>query len=79
MTGLLDLNKNNVKYLWGFPGGTVVKKLPANAENLGDVGLILVLDDSLECEMATHSSILAWEMQWTEESGKLQYMGSQKS
>ena len=59
MTGLLDLNKNNVKYLWGFPGGTVVKKLPANAENLGDVGLILVLEDSLECEMATHSSILA--------------------
>ena len=36
-------------------------------------------EDTLEKEMATHSSILAWEMQWTEESGKLQYMGSQKS
>ena len=59
MIGLLDLNKNNVKYLWGFPGGTVVKNLPADAGNLGDVGLLLVLEGSLECEMATHSSILA--------------------
>ena len=29
--------------------------------------------------MATQSSILAWEIPWTEELGKLQYMGSQKS
>ena len=33
----------------------------------------------LEKEMATHSSILAWEIPWTEESGRLQSMGSQKS
>ena len=34
-------------------------------------------EDSLEKEMATHSNILAWEIQRTEESGRLQSMGSQ--
>ena len=36
-------------------------------------------EDPLEEEMATHSSILAWEIPWTEEPGGLQSMGSQKS
>ena len=35
--------------------------------------------DSLEKEMATHSSILAWEVPWTEEPGGLQSMGLQES
>ena len=35
--------------------------------------------DPLEEEMATHSSILAWEIPWTEEPGGLQSIGSQKS
>ena len=35
-------------------------------------------EDPLEVEMATHSSILAWEFPWTEEPGRLQSMGSQK-
>ena len=35
-------------------------------------------EDPLEKEMATHSSIRAWEIPWTEESGGLQSMGSQK-
>ena len=39
----------------------------------------LVQEDSLEKEMATHSSILAWKMPWTEESGGLQSMGSQRA
>ena len=34
--------------------------------------------DPLEKEMATHSSILAWEIPWTEEPGRLQSMGSQR-
>ena len=34
-------------------------------------------EDSLEEGMATHSSILAWEISWTEELGRLQSMGSQ--
>ena len=36
-------------------------------------------EDPLEKEMTTHSSILAWEIPWTEEPGGLQSMGSQKS
>ena len=36
-------------------------------------------EDSLEKEMATHSSILAWKIPWTEESGELQSMGPKES
>ena len=36
-------------------------------------------ENPLKKEMATHSSIVAWKMLWTEESGGLQSMGSQKS
>ena len=57
-------------------GGSVVKNPPAE---VGDVGLIPGLEDALEKEMATHSSILAWKNSWTEEPGWLQSMGSQKS
>ena len=49
---------------WGFPSGSAVKNPPANAV---DVGLILGSGRSPEKEMATHSSILAWEIPWTEE------------
>ena len=35
-------------------------------------------EDPLEKEMATHSSILAWRIPWTEEPGGLQLMGSQE-
>ena len=36
-------------------------------------------EDPLEKEMAAHSSILAWEIAWTEEPGRLQSMGLQKT
>ena len=39
----------------------------------------LGLEYPLEKEMATHSSILAWRIPWTEEPGRLQSMGSQES
>ena len=58
----------------GLPGGSVVKNSPAIA---GDIGSIPGEEDPLEKEMATHSSILAWEIPWTEEPGRLQSMGSQ--
>ena len=58
----------------GFPGGSVVKTLLANA---GDPGLILGGEDPLKKEMATHSSTLTWEIPRTKESGGLQSMGSQ--
>ena len=38
----------------------------------------LVGEDPLEKEMATHSSVLAWEIPWSEEPGGLQSMGSQR-
>ena len=38
----------------------------------------LYQEDPLEEEMATHSSILAWKIPWTEELGRLQSMGSQR-
>ena len=57
-----------------FPHGSVVKNLPAN---VGDVEL--GQKDPLENEMATHSSILTWEIPWREEFGGLQPMGLQKS
>ena len=50
----------------------MVKNLPANAR---DAGSIPGWEDPLEKEMATHSSILAWEIPWTEEPSRLQSMG----
>ena len=43
--------------------------------NAGDAGSIPGQEDPLEKEMATHSSILAWEIPWTEEPGGLQSIG----
>ena len=58
----------------GFPGGSVVKNLPAKQEmqvrSLGQ-------EEPLEEEMATHSSVLAWEIPWTEEPGGPQSTESQ--
>ena len=54
-----------------FPSGSVAKNLPANAEAAGDMGLILGWEDPLKKEIATHSSILAWKIPWTEEPGRL--------
>ena len=56
----------------GFLGGSVVKNLPANAGDMREVGLILGQENPLEEGMATHSSILAWRMPWTEKPGELQ-------
>ena len=56
-------------------GNAVVKNPPANS---GDSGSILGQEDLMEKEMATHFSILGWEIPWTEESGGLQCIGLQK-
>ena len=55
----------------GFPGDSVVKNPPANAGDTGDAGSIPGLGRSLEKEMATHPSVLAWAIPWTEEPGRL--------
>ena len=56
----------------------MVKNLPANAGDIRDAGSISRSGRSLGEEMATHSSILAWEIPWTEEPSRLQSMGSQR-
>ena len=63
---------------WGVGGvfcvGSVVKNLPGVQEMQV---LSLGREDPLEEGMATHSSIIAWRIPWTEEPGRLQSMGSQ--
>ena len=58
-----------------FPVAQTVKRLPAMWEtrvrSLGQ-------EDPLEKEMAIHSSTIAWEIPWTEEPGRLQFMGLQR-
>ena len=58
-----------------FPGGSDVKESAYNAE---DSGSIPGSGRSLEKEMATHSSVLALKIPWTEEPGRPQSMGSQR-
>ena len=62
----------------GFPGGTVGKE-PARQCRRHNTTQVQSLgqDDPLEEKMATHSSILAWEIPWAEEPGGLQFMPSQ--
>ena len=71
-------------YLWcvslptlmGFPDGSVIKNLFAMQETqVWSLGQEYPLEES----MATHASILAWEIPRTEELGRLQFMGSQKN
>ena len=61
--------------IWGFPSGSAGKNPPAVQEtqvrSLGQ-------EDPLEEDMATHSSVLAWRIPWTEQPGRLQSMGSQR-
>ena len=59
------------------PYGTCGKEPSANAGDLRDTDLILGQEDPLEEEMATHSSVLAWTIPWTETCG-LQSMGLQR-
>ena len=62
----------------GFPGGTKVENLPAMQETQEAWVQSLGLEDPLEKEMATHSSILAWKIPWMEEPGWVLFMGSQR-
>ena len=54
----------------GFPDGSVVKNMSADAGDEG-TGLIPGSKETLEEGMAPHSSILAWRVPWTEEPGGL--------
>ena len=62
----------------GFPGGTVVKNLPANAGDIRTRVRSLGQENPLEKGMATHSNILACKIPQTEKPGGLQSVGSQR-
>ena len=62
------LSSSSSTCLWGLPGGSEVKKPPAmQAPWVRSLGQ----EDTLEEEMAIHSSILAWKIPWTPEPGEL--------
>ena len=61
--------------LLGFPGGSVVKNPPAVQEPQKRWLQSLGREDPLEEGMATHFSIHAWRILWTEEAGSLQSWG----
>ena len=65
-----------------FPSDSVVKNLSANVGDKGSMSETKVRslgqEDLLEEETATHFSILAWEIQWTEKPGRLQSIGSKE-
>ena len=74
------LNNNKMyiysHHFWAFPKAQMVKNLPVQCRRPGFdpwVGEI-----SWRREWATHSRILAWRIPWTEEPGRLQFMGSQR-
>ena len=62
--------------LWGFPGGASGKEPGCQCRRHKHTVRSLGREDPLEKEMATHSSILAWEIPWTEEPGSLQALQS---
>ena len=62
-------------FLWASLVAQTVKNLPVIRETWVQS---LGLEDPLEKEMATHSSILAWRIPWVEEAGRLQSMGLQE-
>ena len=68
--------KHPVIYQRRLPGGSTGRNPPAHAE---DKSSIPGREGPLEKEMATLTSILAWEIPWTEEPGRLPSTGSQKS
>ena len=70
---ILLLSPSPVFFILTEPFSQLVKNLPAMQETW------VQSLDPLEKEMATHSSILAWRVPWTEEPGGLQFMESQKS
>ena len=68
-----------LQYSWASLVAQMVKNPPLPPlSNPGDLGSILAWEDPLEEGMATHFSILAWRIPWTEEPGGLQSMGSQR-
>ena len=82
MSSFLSISVGDIDQLWyfhwGFPGSSGIKNPPAMQKPqetwVGSLGQ----EDPLEEEVATHSSILAWGIPWTEEPGRLESVGSRR-
>ena len=76
----LKINKSTLKTIKIKLMALVVKNPPANVGDVRDSSWVQSLgqEDSLEEDMATHSSIVAWRIPWTEEFSRLQSIGSQR-
>ena len=70
-----ERNGYPLHYSLGFPGGSDGEESTCSVRNLGS---IVGWEDPLDKRKATPSSSLARRIQWTEESGRLQSMGSQR-
>ena len=71
----LVIQRERERERWVSLVAQMVKNLPATQETkIRSLGW----EDPLEERMSTHSSILAWRIPWTEESGRLESMGSQR-
>ena len=66
-------------YIYSFPGGASGKELVCQQETQEMLARPLGWEDPLEEGMATHSSIRAWRVPWTEEPGRLQSIGCKES
>ena len=66
-----QVNCKGAQGILGFSGGTAVKNLPASARDARIQVGSLSQEDPLEEEKATLSSLLSWEIPWTEEPGRL--------
>ena len=72
MEGLHDIIRRSSE-------GSMVAQMVKNLHSMQETWFqSLGLEDSLDKGMATHSSILAWRIPWTEEAGRLQSLGSQR-
>ena len=76
----MDLTPQSLMSNSGIFGASLVAQLVKNLPAMQETWVqFLGWEDPLEKEMATHSSILAWRIPWTEEPGSLQSMWSQES
>ena len=68
-----------VYYIWGIYGASLVAQMGKTVPAMWETWVwSLDQEDPLEKGMATHSSILAWRIPWTEEPGRLQSMGCKR-
>ena len=76
---LIPLKKSSLLFSELIMGNSLVAQMVKHLPTMWETQIqSLGLEDLLEKEMATHASVLAWKIPWTQEPGELQPMGSQR-